>query len=103
MPLSLATVTISVTGRHKSTIEAMSQETCQTGTLVGSRGMTTTADRNLYVLFCDMCTLCSVICLCYVMFLRYVQIYCYVRLCYAMFICDISMLCFYVMFSYVSM
>ena len=53
MPLSLATVTISVTGRHKSTIEAMSQETCQTGTLVGSRGMTTTADRNLYVLFCD--------------------------------------------------
>jgi len=46
-------VTISITGRHKSTIEATSQETCQTGTLVGLRGMTTTADQNLYVLFCD--------------------------------------------------
>ena len=40
-------------GRHKSTIEAMSQETCQTSTLVGSRGMIITADRHLRVLFCD--------------------------------------------------
>jgi len=42
-----------ITGRHKSTTEAISQETCQTGTLVGSRGMTTAADRHSYVLFCD--------------------------------------------------
>ena len=46
-------MTTTITGRHKSTIEATSQETCQTGTLVGSRGMTATADRHFCVLFCD--------------------------------------------------
>ena len=40
-------------GRHRSTTGATSQETCQTGTLVGSRGMTTTADQHFRVFFCD--------------------------------------------------